>query len=650
MNEPSSEPPVTRTPATAPSSRRGLNHVVTIDGVVAYGGMGQILRASNLNPFALLAELVINGELAPHWVGVTDLPVEEPKEGALPQPIMSINAIRRIYAGADQLRMEHDALAARDPAKARQQIDDLHTAIHPGLLKKPHIAIKVLRPVMPEESDDDNRTKLMRDYGRRFIQENHMLRRLDHPGIVGRYGLVYDPVRGWCLLLEYIEGENLQEVLAKQPLQRLPLADAARLSLQVAEALHHIHSRHIIHRDIKPSNIMVNREGSAIITDFGIGRWEESGVTIAGSVVGTPDYMAPEQVSGQALHATDVYQLGTLMFRMVTGRLPYEEVEPQHLLAQISRADADHPTYVYQFRPEISSEFEAIIEKARDKNPAERWTSAELVAELRELKVVERDPRLITAFTLRRRMKALKWEQKRIETTIHYLDLEERLAAAEQAIDKRDADALAKIEALEREIAELSARYDPLRSRITTRRRELALVLAKDQVSLLLGDAERASSEGDHVACGALLRQIAIELPRIPADRFSELHRRSEALQERLKPLESFLEVFDTLQKSFVERVAQGVRELRSIPDDQSIPAERIEKLLRDIVAGAGMLKTINPSNIGPAFGRSVHALAQDLAALKELAERVAPDELAALSTLGALVVQCAAAIEAKRP
>jgi hypothetical protein len=234
-----------------------------------------------------------------------------------------------------------------------------------------YVAIKVI----------DTAHRGQRDYVRRFQREAQAIAQLDHPNIVRLYR--YGEARGVLYMaMQYIEGADLGAILAsyRHDHELIPPPDALAIAGDICQALDYAHSRGVIHRDVKPSNIMLDREGRAILTDFGLALLAEADTR--GEIFGTPHYIAPEQVSATsfAVPQTDLYSLGVILYEMFTGELPFEAQAP---MAVALKHIQDPPPAPRGINPALPDELAAVLLKALAKEPEQRYRSgAELVAEL----------------------------------------------------------------------------------------------------------------------------------------------------------------------------------------------------------------------------------------------------------------------------
>jgi len=217
----------------------------------------------------------------------------------------------------------------------------------------------------------------------RFQIEAQAAAALDHPSVCTVYE-IGEASGVWYIAMAYIEGETIAQKIRSGALD---IALAARIAAEVADGLDAAHSRGILHRDIKSSNIMLTRQNSAKILDFGLARIGlSSGLTIPGTVVGTPCYMSPEHVSGLPPdHRSDIWSLGVTFYQMLTGRLPFQG---DHIAALMRAIEAPPPS-LRDLRPEVPEDLERIVYKALAKLPENRYQSA---AELRDDLRHERSP------------------------------------------------------------------------------------------------------------------------------------------------------------------------------------------------------------------------------------------------------------------
>ncbi|HQU44896.1 MAG TPA: bifunctional serine/threonine-protein kinase/formylglycine-generating enzyme family protein [Pirellulales bacterium] len=225
----------------------------------------------------------------------------------------------------------------------------------------------------------------------RFRREVLSAARLSHANIVAAYDA--DVAQGiHFLVMEYVDGPNLSEVVRQHG--PLPVADAVRHVLDAARGLAYAHSQGIIHRDIKPSNLIVDRSGIVKVLDLGLARMPAvaagAELTLPGDVVGTLEYMAPEQAAGsrQVDARADIYGLGCTLFRLIAGEFPYPGRSPQEIIA--AHRDQKIPS-LRALREEVPRSLDAIFKKLAAKDPSQRPQSMEeVIAAFERLRFVER--------------------------------------------------------------------------------------------------------------------------------------------------------------------------------------------------------------------------------------------------------------------
>jgi serine/threonine-protein kinase len=206
----------------------------------------------------------------------------------------------------------------------------------------------------------------------RFIAEIETLKKLRHPHIVQLYG---DGEHDGNLyyVMELVEGRTLQEEL--QSGRRFDWSEVVDIAIQVCQALKHAHDRGIIHRDLKPANLLLTPEGQIKLSDFGIARlFGGSQLTADGSVVGTADYMAPEQAEGRPVtNRTDLYSLGAVMFTLLARKPPFVAPSLPQIIHKLRYEEAPN---VRRFAPDVPAELEQLIHELLDKDPAKRVPTA----------------------------------------------------------------------------------------------------------------------------------------------------------------------------------------------------------------------------------------------------------------------------------
>jgi eukaryotic-like serine/threonine-protein kinase len=246
---------------------------------------------------------------------------------------------------------------------------------HDETLERP-VAIKLMNREIATDSDQLER----------FRREARAVAQLSHPHIVGVIDYGEDQGRPY-IVLEYVEGETLKERIRRNG--ELDISEAVAYAIEIARALGAAHARHIVHRDVKPQNVLIDEEGSAKVTDFGIARsLDDDGLTADGRVLGTTDYVSPEQALGHAVTGqSDLYSLGIVLYEMLTGSVPFRG---ENQVAVAMKHVREELPDVQALRPEVSASLAAVIDRATAKDLHERYrTDEELIAELEDVLALE---------------------------------------------------------------------------------------------------------------------------------------------------------------------------------------------------------------------------------------------------------------------
>jgi hypothetical protein len=252
------------------------------------------------------------------------------------------------------------------------------------VLERP-VAIKLMHREIASDSDQLER----------FRREARSVARLSHPHVVtvidAGEELSRDApepgVGAPYIVLEYVQGETLKELIRRDG--PLPITQAIAYAIELARALGAAHERMIVHRDVKPQNVLIGEEGGAKITDFGIARTlTEEGLTIAGRVLGTTDYVSPEQALGEPVTGqSDLYSLGVVLYEMLTGEVPFRGETP---VAVAMRHVREQVPDVQRLRPEVSAATASVVDRAVAKDLDYRYHDADsMVADLEEVLAIE---------------------------------------------------------------------------------------------------------------------------------------------------------------------------------------------------------------------------------------------------------------------
>ena len=234
------------------------------------------------------------------------------------------------------------------------------------------VAIKILRP---EISEDEKTIE-------RFGNELKFTRKIVHKNVCRMYDLNEEKGTQY-ITMEYVPGEDLKSTIVR--VGQLSVGKAVSVAKQVCEGLMEAHRLGVVHRDLKPQNIMIDKEGNVRIMDFGIARsLKAKGITAAGMMIGTPEYMSPEQAElKETDQRSDIYSLGVILYEMVTGRLPFEGNSP---LSIAMKHKSERPSDPKEFSIQISPELSLVILKCMEKDKEKRYQRAEeLYSELDNL-------------------------------------------------------------------------------------------------------------------------------------------------------------------------------------------------------------------------------------------------------------------------
>ncbi len=230
-------------------------------------------------------------------------------------------------------------------------------------------AVAIKAPQLAAESDPV--------FFERFRREAEIGRKLDHPGVIKVFPR--EDRAGVYMVMEWVDGTLLRELMAGEG--KLPVERAVKITTEICDALYYIHSRGVVHRDLKPENIVVDAEDRIKLIDFGIAGEEGARRLTFGkfsNVMGTPDYISPEQIQGKRGDArSDIYALGAMLYEMVTGQPPFRG---DNAFLVMNDRLLNHPVPPRELNPEIPVALLEIIYRALERNPSKRYRSANEMA------------------------------------------------------------------------------------------------------------------------------------------------------------------------------------------------------------------------------------------------------------------------------
>jgi serine/threonine protein kinase len=224
-----------------------------------------------------------------------------------------------------------------------------------------------------------------REYRERFFREAEAAGRLSHPGIVTIFDVGEEPeTRAPYIVMEFVGGQSLDQLLSRDG-HKLSVETALQLTLELAEALDCAHAQGVVHRDLKPANILLTEDGHAKIADFGVAKLNLANHTLAGRALGTPAYMSPEQLNGEAVDGrSDLFSLGVVLYTVLTGYKPFQGNSALTVSFKVVNHD---PIPATVLDTELPQGLDCIIARAMAKDPGERYQRGmEMVLDIQELR------------------------------------------------------------------------------------------------------------------------------------------------------------------------------------------------------------------------------------------------------------------------
>jgi serine/threonine protein kinase len=367
----------------------------------------------------------------------------------------------------------------------------------------------------------------------RFFREARSAGQLSHKNIVTIYDLGEEAGKAY-MAMEFLDGEDVKQMITRGA--RVSIESRLEYMIEVLEGLSHAHQKGIFHRDIKPGNLYITKSGQVKILDFGLARMASSDVTKTGLLMGTPNYMSPEQINGAIIdQRSDIFSAGATFYEMLTGRKPFFSSSLQSTFFKILQQD---PEPLEKVDPTIPPEFSPVLLKAMAKDPAARYQSAEEMAE-----VLERFPKMLEQRRRKARLEARKAFEK-LDSFVtenaellggpspECIDLREVLLVSGRTVDdtaRNQNVELGLLEVLE------------IRDRATRENQRLEVLLHRRQeAATLLLLASSAELEGQFDKALELVEKVAPDVPEADeADAFSKRIRKIISERERVQALDA---------------------------------------------------------------------------------------------------------------
>ncbi|MBI4145636.1 protein kinase [Candidatus Woesearchaeota archaeon] len=579
---------------------------------IAKGGFGTLLLARFDNVFAFGAELINQGEADPAILGLEGIPYSprpENGQGWLPTPIEDPQVRKRVIkAGQDSWTAYQNARAQKAPDQGPtidrgdviMQYCDFLRQMDIELTQSPLLAVKVLIPPTGKNADEER--VFRSEVERKFIDEYFMLRRLKHPNIVRTHGLIEDPKYGWTLYMDYIDGLTLEDYIISQEDKRLPAPVALKIVERVADAVKYCHANGIIHRDIKPANVLIKIDGVEAdgtpklipyLCDFGISKNVDSSQTTIINL-GSPHHVSPEQACGNPVtFASDVYQLGSLLFEMVTGKGAYEGLSIDATLTLLRNPTIDHPTVVRDYLPNLSERVKDLIEVARRKDPEKRWIMDKFISEARyiiEKGLYDETPRRSPTRTeLIELWKVVDLRRAELETKIQFIRFEEDIDKAKELYKAGDfIEFEMKVTSFAAQLAERPQRYTKLKEELTR---------------LLLEVADNRLKAKEYTQVGTALTYVTKCIDGLKNVDTKVYGEECQKLSVQFGPHSLFVSNFSNVADS-LKSVEKGIKDVYTLRTMNKPFSDKLSSLELQLTGVRGVWTNTPRESIGSAYER----------------------------------------------